>query len=575
MRSWDLLGIEPTQDLRAIKRAYSVKLKTTRPDDDAEAYQQLREAYDWAQQYAKFSAAYGVEEELADEGEHKVEPLVVPHIKPEEQEAQEAPEALEVQQAAALEPTVALPETTLAVTMQEDMEQTLCVESLVKNCVDVWAEQGSAGLVQAWPGLQALLEDLPIAEHSRASRAFAQFVVEQPQLPIEVLTALTRYFQWGQDFRVDQMLGPTLAHAVAGQLNAADVFVVLRPEKYAQHAWALALVKLWDQKRGLWLRLLAAGLDCPTRARILQAKPSTLQALGASPAAITATQKFAALGGKLQGIFFALLVLGAVAFLYEPGSSNPSLAEFAGFGLVGVLVYFFLYDILRYYQGTQRNARPSLDLRIVALVPVLASVLLYLVQRFGWLAGYLSDFHISVCLGAVYFSIWMAVLAGDDPWSELLLPTFALLVFGVKEYFPTPSFSLLMSLAFSWTMGAHVVLRLFPERFDWVYDQLLKLGLLRTYPLFVLGAKFLAIGWALMAVVMLPALLFRMAANYRVLYAGAAIYAGVLLCNVRSTEGQTHDLLAWVLGVVLCMQLLQALVHRLAEYGLKKARVRG
>ena len=45
MSAWDILGLAPTQDVRAIKRAYAAKLKTTRPDDDAQAYQDLREAY--------------------------------------------------------------------------------------------------------------------------------------------------------------------------------------------------------------------------------------------------------------------------------------------------------------------------------------------------------------------------------------------------------------------------------------------------------------------------------------------------------------------------------------------------
>ena len=68
MDCWQILGIEPTNDERAIKRAYAKQLKTTRPDDDAAAYQQLREAFDYALAVAPhiYIDADGDEDEDAD-----------------------------------------------------------------------------------------------------------------------------------------------------------------------------------------------------------------------------------------------------------------------------------------------------------------------------------------------------------------------------------------------------------------------------------------------------------------------------------------------------------------------------
>jgi len=45
---WEILGIEPTTNKKNIKRAYAKKLKAVRPDDNPQAFQELREAYQWA-----------------------------------------------------------------------------------------------------------------------------------------------------------------------------------------------------------------------------------------------------------------------------------------------------------------------------------------------------------------------------------------------------------------------------------------------------------------------------------------------------------------------------------------------
>ncbi len=65
--AWDVLGLAPTADVVAIKRAYARRLKVTRPDDDAQAYQNLREAYDAALVLARHVAPESVDEET-DEG---------------------------------------------------------------------------------------------------------------------------------------------------------------------------------------------------------------------------------------------------------------------------------------------------------------------------------------------------------------------------------------------------------------------------------------------------------------------------------------------------------------------------
>lgn len=50
---WELLGLDAEADSRSIKRRYAQLLKQTRPDEDPEAFQRLREAYEWALDWAQ------------------------------------------------------------------------------------------------------------------------------------------------------------------------------------------------------------------------------------------------------------------------------------------------------------------------------------------------------------------------------------------------------------------------------------------------------------------------------------------------------------------------------------------
>ena len=94
--------------------------------------------------------------------------------------------------------------------------------------------------------------------------------------------------------------------------------------------------------------------------------------------------------------------------------------------------------------------------------------------------------------------------------------------------------------------------------------------MLRIRPVYIVGIKIIAILWVLMAIAMVPVLLFRMAVLYRVLYGGAAMVAGGVLSHVNSTGWQTQGLVLWVLAMVFCIQIFQTGSQRLADYSLKK-----
>ncbi|AXQ31166.1 J domain-containing protein [Solimonas sp. K1W22B-7] len=67
MNIWQELGIAPTGDLRAIKRAYAARLKQVHPEDDAEGFQRLRAAYEHALRLAEQGAEQDAREQAAGE----------------------------------------------------------------------------------------------------------------------------------------------------------------------------------------------------------------------------------------------------------------------------------------------------------------------------------------------------------------------------------------------------------------------------------------------------------------------------------------------------------------------------
>lgn len=72
MDVWDRLGIEKTDDQRAIKRAYAKQLKAIRPDEDAAEFQALREARDEAIYLSQFDFDYEWDEEECESDECSV-----------------------------------------------------------------------------------------------------------------------------------------------------------------------------------------------------------------------------------------------------------------------------------------------------------------------------------------------------------------------------------------------------------------------------------------------------------------------------------------------------------------------
>ena len=63
---WNILEIEPTDDVEEILAAYRKKLVVTNPEDDQEGFMALKEAYDEAIRLAEGGDEEEAEEELSE-----------------------------------------------------------------------------------------------------------------------------------------------------------------------------------------------------------------------------------------------------------------------------------------------------------------------------------------------------------------------------------------------------------------------------------------------------------------------------------------------------------------------------
>lgn len=70
---WGVLGLEPTDNARAIKRAYAKRLKTTKPDEDPEGFQTLYESYQLALDFARSGITMSDDPEQQTETETEAE----------------------------------------------------------------------------------------------------------------------------------------------------------------------------------------------------------------------------------------------------------------------------------------------------------------------------------------------------------------------------------------------------------------------------------------------------------------------------------------------------------------------
>jgi len=216
---WARLGIEPTTELGAIKKAYALKLKTTRPDDDAEAYQALRGAYERVQQWLKWQ-----QQQAAQSPQEPAPPVPAPAAE------SPPPSAAPVRPAPPPEPEPptpprASPEAAPAATAPEPVVQP---DQFIHALERRWRVAGEAALWDAWAQTQRELDRQPLSRQTEFSTAFAQWALALPTLPDSFLKTLDTYFGWLRDFRSERLLGTALVQALEERLRPRPVDPAVR-----------------------------------------------------------------------------------------------------------------------------------------------------------------------------------------------------------------------------------------------------------------------------------------------------------------------------------------------------------
>lgn len=319
MEDWQVLGLaEPTDELALIKRSYAARLKVTRPDDDALAYQALREAYDRMVAWARHQQA----------------------VRAEAQVTTAAPESAPVAPVAA-EVAVAPAEATPQTAAKEHLSpEALC--ELVARTLPL----GPAALDALVPMLRRHLNDLPLGQEAEASARFADLVLRTPLLPASMQAMLQEHFRWLDDFRVDRQIGWERTHALQMALDGLHR-PVTDEHTLRLHADLVTLQALLARGRRWWALGLATLLGVPLERQIHAAGPALLARLGFDRALLARLASLLKQGRWLRMAAAALVVFGlgcvlardlegalwGTGFVVAAGLAGPVL-PLIGFGLV-------------------------------------------------------------------------------------------------------------------------------------------------------------------------------------------------------------------------------------------------
>lgn len=196
--AWGELEIDPTRDLVAVKRAYARRLKVTRPDDDPDAFQRLRAAYDFACSWAAQAPAPAA----GSTPSFAIRQVVVPTL-------QRRPASL----------------ASSAVTARSSVDEVEPADTIARRALldrFLTGEAIAAGETES-PGfvdeLRHAVDEVPLGMRDHVSLRAAVLVAREFGVPDTLVVALDDIFGWSTDYRHLRNLAPSDLGAFATRLD--------------------------------------------------------------------------------------------------------------------------------------------------------------------------------------------------------------------------------------------------------------------------------------------------------------------------------------------------------------------
>ena len=182
MNMWEVLDIEPTMELNIIKQAYAKRLKIYRPDEDAEAFQQLREAYQMATQYVKRHL------EQPPQTDH-IDYIVTNNIEAVELEESRRPIS-QIYKSTEVKETFV---------NQSEQERGIKEKELKVKLENIYNNFFDRIKLESWQVILSSDIMWSLKNKNNTSKVFLEFLIGHHYLPQKVWLLLDEYFEWSKE----------------------------------------------------------------------------------------------------------------------------------------------------------------------------------------------------------------------------------------------------------------------------------------------------------------------------------------------------------------------------------------